>query len=165
MKNGWRTEVWGHNVQTDKPLDFFWWTNVEPGFSGSCDHALAEEFLPPLLHDLFRAEPLVSVLNQLLNGGWVFVWLSFVWLSRRCCTKFDASTETLSFCPYSSLTWPYSPSFLVFLFFLPPWSFPLSPPFVSIIDFTVFCDFSDSLKVLMRAGLRALLLYSASLRV
>lgn len=57
------------------------------------------------------------------------------------------------------------PSFLVFLFFLLLCSLPLSPPFVSIIDFTVFWDFSDSLKVRMGAGLRALLLFSASLVV
>lgn len=57
------------------------------------------------------------------------------------------------------------PSFLVFLFFLPPCSLPLSPPFVSIIDFTVFWDFSDSLKDRMEVGARALLLSSASLVV
>ena len=59
---------------------------------------------------------------------------------------------------------PDLPSFLAFLFFLPPpCSLILSPPFVSIIDFTVFWDFRDSLKVRMEAGLRALLLSSASL--
>lgn len=57
------------------------------------------------------------------------------------------------------------PSFLVFLFFLPPCSLPLSPPFVSIIDFTVFWDFSDWLKDRIVGGLRALLLSSASLVV
>lgn len=57
------------------------------------------------------------------------------------------------------------PSFLVFLFFLLLCSLPLSPPFTSIIDLTVFWDFSDSLKVRIGAGLRALLLCSASLVV
>lgn len=50
------------------------------------------------------------------------------------------------------------PSFLAFLFFLP-----LSPPFVSIMDFTVFWDFREALKLLMEVGPRALLLSSASL--
>lgn len=59
----------------------------------------------------------------------------------------------------------YIPSFLVFLFFLPPGSLPLSPPFVSIMDFTVFWDFSDSLKDRIGTGLRALLLSSACLEV
>lgn len=55
------------------------------------------------------------------------------------------------------------PSFLAFLFFLPPCSLPLSPPFVSIMDFTVFWDFREALKLLMEVGPRALLLSSASL--
>lgn len=137
---------------------------IIPGFFSSC-HMLANEFLPLLQHKLLSSQGLGSILNCLLHRGWGFALINVDRLSCRCWKNIGISSQDRNYCysQHKSNIRQSLPSFFVFLFFLPPRSLALSPPFVSIIDFTVFWDFSDSLKVRMGAGLRALLLYSASL--